>query len=703
LGGLLLIVAAALAAGLYTLSRVPLPTAKPLQQTTFVYDSSGHVLASFSEQNRVNVSLSQVPPIVVDAVVSTEDRHFFSEGALNPVSIVRAALSDVTGSGSLQGASTITQQYVKQTYLTSQRSLTRKLKEAALAIRISRSESKTQILQGYLNTIYWGRGAYGIGAAAEAYFGKDVSQLGLPEASLLAGLIREPELADPARNPSLARQNQTDTLKAMLRDKKITQTQAEAVQSLPFSNYVIPASATTGAVTSSDGDEYFISAVRQELYAKYGQQVVDGGGLRVTTTLDPGMQAKAYNAIYGNNTDALNPTAGEPSGALVSIDDNGEVKALVGGQDYARSTVNLALGTAGGGSGRQAGSTFKAFMLAYLLKQDYSPSSVFPAPPEVVLPHGNANGTPWAVTNFEHESTAPTMSLVDATADSINTVYAQVVDRLGAANLDATAEQMGIKPSELPAAYPSQVLGTADVSPLEMAAAYATFADNGVYHAPLLITRVTTADGTALPLPVQPESRVVMTPTQDAQETYVLQQVVLRGTGTAAGNVGSPVAGKTGTTDNSTDAWFIGYTPKLTTAVWMGYASGSKPMLNFRGFSSIQGGTVPAVLWHNYMQAVLSSYPAYQGQFPAVYSFNGATLTPPAPSTLEFPEGMGTTTTTAPPTTTTTTTVPPSTTTTSVPSSTTTVPHTAPTTTPTSTPATTGPTTATTKPPPAKP
>jgi membrane peptidoglycan carboxypeptidase len=670
-----------------------------LQQTTFVYDSSGHVLATFSEQNRVNVSLSQVPPIVVEAVVSTEDRHFFSEGAINPVSIVRAALSDLSGSGSLQGASTITQQYVKQTYLTAQRSITRKLKEAALAIRVSRTESKDQILQGYLNTIYWGRGAYGIGAASEAYFGKSVSQLGLPQASLLAGLIREPVLADPARDPGLARQNQDDTLKALVRDKKITDAQAQAVESLPFSKYVLSPSSTSGAVTSSDGDEYFISAVRQELYAKYGQQMVDGGGLRVTTTLDPAMQAQAYSAVYGDNPDALDPAAGEPSGALVSIDDNGDVKALVGGQDYAQSTVDLALGTAGGGSGRQAGSTFKAFMLAYLLKEGYSPLSVFPAPPEVVLPHGNANGSPWDVTNFEHESTAPSMSLVDATADSINTVYAQVVDRLGAANLDATAEEMGIQPSELPAAYPSQVLGTADVSPLEMAAAYATFADNGVYHAPLLISRVTTANGTALPLPVQPQSRVVLTPSQDAQETYVLQQVVLRGTGTAAGGVGSPVAGKTGTTDNSTDAWFIGYTPELTTAVWMGYASGSKPMLDFRGYSSIQGGTIPALLWHNYMEAVLSANPAYQGQFPTVSYFNGLTLTPPPPTSLEFPEGLGTTTTTTPSTTT--TTVPPSTTTsTTLPRSATTVPRTTPKTAPpqTTTPPTTKPPPPTTKP-----
>src|ERR1700757_3739406 len=231
--GFFLLGFALLAGAAYYLSRIPLPSAAPLKQTTFVYDSSGkHLLASFSEQNRVNVSLKQVPQVVIDAVVSTEDRHFFSEGALNPVSIVRAFISDIRGSGTLQGASTITQQYVKQTYLSSQRSLSRKVREAALAIRVARSESKQEILQNYLNTIYWGRGAYGVEAAAQAYFGKDVSQLGLPEASLLAGLIRAPESADPAHDPGLARANQTDTLKAMVRDRKITAAEATRVEAL---------------------------------------------------------------------------------------------------------------------------------------------------------------------------------------------------------------------------------------------------------------------------------------------------------------------------------------------------------------------------------------------------------------------------------------------------------------------------------------
>jgi penicillin-binding protein 1A len=679
-----LLCVALVAAGLYYLSRIPLPTPAPLAQTTFVYDASGqHVLASFSEQNRVEVSLSQVPQLVINAVVSTEDRHFFSEGALNPVSIARAFIADIRGSGNLQGASTITQQYVKQTYLSSQRSLSRKIKEAAMAIRLARSESKREILQNYLNTIYWGRGAYGVEAAAQAYFGKNVSQLGLPEASLLAGLIREPAAADPAHDPGLARANQNDTLKAMVRDKQITAAEATRVEGLPFSAYVISPSAAESNPSGTAGDAYFISAVRQQLIAKYGEQVVDGGGLRVTTTLDPTLQAEAYNSLYGSNPDALNPAAGDPSGALVSIGDGGVVKALVGGQNYATSTVDLALGKAGGGSGRQAGSTFKAFMLAELLKAGYSVESVFPAPPEVVLPAGNANGTPWSVTNFEHETTAPQLTLIDATALSINTVYAQVVARIGAANLDAMAEALGISPSELPAAYPSQVLGTADVSPLEMAAAYATFADGGVYHAPLLITKVSTAKGRPLPLPVSPVSRVVLSPAEAAVETYVLQQVVLWGTGVDAGDVGSPVAGKTGTTERSSDAWFIGYTPHLTTAVWMGYASDSKPMVNFRGLTSVQGGTIPAALWHNYMAAALASEPALEGTFPLVYSFPGQTLTPPEiGSAVLFPEGLGTTTTTLPPTTTTiptpSTSVPVTATTTPVTATTTQVPTTIP-------------------------
>ena len=661
-----LLVAGGASFALYELTRLPLPTPHRLAQTTFIYDSTGHQIASYSEQNRVDVPLSQVPPIVVDAVVSTEDRHFFTEGAINPISIVRAFLNDVTGSGSLQGASTITQQYVKQTYLSSQRTISRKVKEAGLAIRVSREMSKQQILQGYLNTIYWGRGAYGIEAAAETYFGTDVSHLDLKEAALLAGMIREPDLADPISDPAVARLNQEDTLRALVRDRRITEAQAEAAAAVPFSAYVKPRpSATTSSALAPSGEDYFIDAVRQQLVAKYGAAAVDGGGLRVTTTLDPTLQAEAYNAVYGHSPGALDPLAGDPSGALVSVDDSGEVKALVGGQDYRKSSVDLALGRQGGGGGRQPGSTFKAFMLAELIKLGYSPRSVLPAPPAVEIPHGNSNGTPYKVTNFAGEAIAPQMSIVDATADSINTVYVQIVDRLGPAALDSMAEAVGIPRSELGGDL-SEVLGTDEVSPLQMAAGYATFADGGVYHTPLLITRVTDSSGHDLPLPVPPASRVVLTPAQAAEVTYVLEQVVLRGTGTAAGGVGSPVAGKTGTTDNSADAWFVGYTPNLTTAVWMGYANSFRPMVNFRGLSSVEGGTVPAQLWHYYMASAIASEPQWAGQFQPVYYMGGTTLSPPPAGSVLYPEGLGTTTTT--------TTVPSSTSTTTPGSSSTTGP-----------------------------
>ena len=651
--------AAAVSFGLYELTRIPLPAAHQLAQTTFIYDATGKQIASYSEQNRVDVQLKQVPPVVIDAVVSTEDRHFFTEGAVNPVSMLRAMLNDVSGSGNLQGASTITQQYVKQTYLNSERTVSRKVKEAGLAVRVSRDMSKQQILQGYLNTIYWGRGAYGIEAAAETYFGTTVQHLDLKEAALLAGMIREPDLADPIADAAVAHQNQQESLRAMARDGKITEAQATAAAAVPFSSYVKPkGAANASANAAASGEGYFIDAVHQELVAKYGAAEVDGGGLRVATALDPTLQSAAYNSVYGTSPGALNPLAGDPSGALVSLDDSGEVKALVGGQNYQRSSVNLALGKAGGGGGRQPGSTFKAIMLAELIKLGYSPLSELPAPPALEIPHGNANGAPYTVTNFEGEAPAPQMNVVDATADSINTVYVQIIDRLGPAALDSMAQSLGIRASELEGNL-SEVLGTDEVSPLEMAAAYGTFADGGVYHAPLLVTRVTDSSGRALPLPVAPTSHVVLSPTQDAEVNNILQQVVSRGTGKAAGGVGSEVAGKTGTTDNSANAWFIGYTPNLTTAVWMGYASGFKPMVYYRGLTSVQGGTIPAQLWHNYMAAAIGNEPQWAGHFQPVYYMGGMTLSPPASGSVLYPEGLGTTTT--------------STTSTSVPASTTTV------------------------------
>ncbi len=678
------------AAGLVYLAQLPLPDAHPQAQASYVYSSNHRLMASYQVENRTDVSLSQVPKVVIDAVTSTEDRHFYTEGAVNPISTLRALVSDLFGSGGLQGGSTITQQYVKQAYLTPQRTLTRKIKEAFIAIKLEHKESKNQILQNYLNTIYFGRGAYGIQAAAHAYFGKDVSDLGVPEASLLAGLIREPDIADPAANPTIARANQDETLVSMVRDNQITQAQATAAMRLPYRRYVKNSGEDGGTQTASIvGDQYFLDAVHAELVSAYGANEVESGGLRVTTTLNPTLQREAYASVYGNGPNSVDPAKGDPSAALVSVDDTGRVQALVGGQHYSTSQVDLALGANGGGSGRQAGSTFKAFMLADLIKQGYSVESTFQAPSKIVVPHGNKNGTAWRVSNFEGEASSTKLSIIEATAQSVNTVYAQIVERLGAAGLDKVAESMGIAKSQLAGAYPSQVLGVSAVSPLEMADAYATLASGGVYHSPVLISKVTTSTGKVLPLPRQTVRRV-LTPKQAAIEDYVLQQVVLSGTGGAAGGVGSPIAGKTGTTEKSADAWFIGFTPKLTTAVWMGYSKGETPMVNFRGLKSVQGGTVPAAIWHDAMTAMLRSHPGYIGSFPTVDSLPGKTLSPP--TNVVFP--TTTTTSTLPPAT-----VPPTTTPVTAPATT---PATAPaTTTPATPPPTTAPATspATTAPP----
>jgi penicillin-binding protein 1A len=653
-GGLVLLGGGA--AWAYTL---PMPKPHPTPQATLIYGDNGQVIGHFSEQDRVDVPLTKVAPVVIDAVVSTEDRHFFTEGAINPTSSARALLSDLHGSGGLQGGSTITQQYVKQAYLSPKRTLTRKFEEAVIAFRVAQSQPKKQILDEYLNTIYWGRGAYGVQAAAQAFFAKNADQLDLPEAALLAGIIKNPGGADPAYDPKLAREYQAASLKAMVRDKKITQAQADAALAKPFPSYVIPPATSGSGSTGAAGSDYFLAAVRSQLYRAYGRQAVDGGGLRVYTTLDPTLQSEAYSTVYGTSASALHPDKGDPSGAVVSIDDQGHVLAMVGGQNYGRSSVNLALGAAGGGTGRQAGSTFKAFMLAAVVQAGYSVNSVIPSPGQITIPDGNGPGAPWKVTNYEGEAPAPALSLVDATAKSVNTVYAQVVEKLGADKLDAMAEEMGIPRSALPHPYLSQVLGTADVSPLDMAAAYSTLASGGNYHSPLLITKVTTTAGKPLPLPGRASSHQVLTASQAAVEDYVLQRVVQGGTGVSAGGIGSPVAGKTGTTENSGDAWFIGYTPKITTAMWMGYADSVRTMDGFRGLTSVTGGTIPAELWHDYMSAALHSEPQYAGAFPPPGSLAGKDLMAANPNSSTTTGPMtttnSTTSTTAPAATTTTT------------------------------------------------
>jgi len=674
-----------LAGTAYALSRISLPPALPQQFTTTLADANDKPLAQLSSGvNRTPVTIDQVPQVVVDAVVATEDRKFFHHHGVDPVGVTRAFIADVMGRGSLQGGSTLTQQYIKNAYLGQQRTFSRKVKEAMLALKVERQLTKRQILERYLNTIYFGRGAYGIQAASGAYFGKDVSQLDLNEAAFLAGAIRAPEYADPQRDPVTAKARRDRTLQDLAATHKITAAQAAAVQAVPIGALPFVPADQKVLADPADHAEYFVDYVTQLLIRAYGEKVVYGGGLRVKTSLDLNMQRQAYDAVYNQ---VLKSTAG-PAGALISLDNSGAVKAMVGGRDYTTSKVNLAVGQGGGGTGRQPGSTMKGVLLAELVRENYSVLSSFRAPAQVTIPKADA-GKDWTVSNFNNEDfSGPdgtgTLNMIDATKDSVNTVYAQAVMAIGPKNMAQMGDALGLGP-RLPA-NPSLVLGTSDESVLQMAGAYSVFADNGSYMEPHTILGVKDSNGSTYPLQLQNKASV-LTPGETDIISHCLRQVVLGGTGTLAG-FGHPVAGKTGTTSSNTDAWFVGYTapggPQLTTAVWIGYPNKAIPMVNVYGVKAVTGGTLPADIFRRFMSAAL---PPQIVQFHEPSTFPGKALG-------QVPAVFPTTTTSSTSSTTSTTTPAPSTTVTTAPPRPPTAPAPPPTAPPTAPPTSSPPTTA---------
>jgi len=577
----------------WILTQVPLPPEAPQAQTTIIYDASGAQLATLhGSENRFPVKLEQVPKVVQDAVLAAEDRKFFRHGGVDPVGIMRATWADVRHQGSTQGASTITQQYVKNVYVGNDPTLWRKVKEAVIAIKLERKYDKREILERYLNTVYFGRGAYGIQAASRAYFGKDVGQLELKEATYLAGLIRSPTTGDVTHDPVAAARLRTSVLGAMVASGSATSAQVAEVEQSSLSDYVVaPTAPGTTVALKGIGAEYFVEFVRRELVRQYSEAMVLKGGLRVYTSLDPRLQKTAYESVYG-----LLNRSGDPAGALVSLDPDGRVVAMVGGRDWEASKVNLAVGTDGGGAGRQGGSAFKPFVLAETVREGYSIGSSFPGPAKIVLPKAD-RGRDWEVTNYENTAYGP-MNLVDATANSVNTVYAQLVSAIGPQKVVDMAHLLGIQSSLQ--AVPSIALGTQNVSVLEMAGAYLTFANKGVQTPPRPLRKVTL--GNSVLLDDRPKRTRVLDRDQVEKVDYALEQVVKRGSGTNARVAKAHVRGKTGTSEDFGDAWFVGYTPKLTTAVWMGYPEGqSRPMYNVHGVSKVNGGSLPAQIFQRFM------------------------------------------------------------------------------------------------------
>ncbi len=682
----------------YLFTQVPLPDRDPpLLQTSFFCDSSvatgcnaDNSMAQLSGGvDRITVEYDQLPPVLVQAVLAAEDRTFFEHGGVDPAGIVRALWANFRSDSVQQGGSTITQQYVKNVYLTQERTITRKIKEAALAVKLERELPKQEILTRYLNTIYFGRGAYGVEAASRAYFDKSVGQLDLNEAAYLAGLIRAPETADAqlapddpkaGTNRSTAVQRRNSVLKAMVETGDITQEVYDEASVAGWDD-VVPRETRTnyGTVAHPEwGTEYFVEYVRRWLTTEGGFTDADvyGGGLRVYTTLDMQDQGDAVDAI----TSTLNQPD-DPSSALVSIDDQGAVRAMVGGLDYNGdgpfAKVNLAVGTDGGGSGRQPGSSFKPFVLAEAMRQHIPLAKTYNAPAKLTIELDG--GEIYEPENYS-DAGLGVLNLVQATQKSSNTAYVQLMQDVGPDNVVALAHEMGVT-AELDPVL-SLALGSGSVSVLDMASGYSTLADNGQHIPPYVVSKVTDAAGNIL-YENQIERTEVLTETEAQEVNWALNQVIEGGTGTGA-KISQPAAGKTGTTDNYRDAWFNGFTCKLTTAVWVGYPGagedGQPRLMESVHGKSVTGGSLPATIWQRYMTKATEGLESCPFEKPDLSpAGDRAPSSVVSPSTTRAPSTTATTaapapTTTRPPSTTTPTTAPPSTTTpsTSTPSSTTT-------------------------------
>ena len=577
----------------------PLPELGELPQRSLVYARDGTTLlaALHSEQNRSPVPLERVPEIVINAVLDVEDERFWDHGGVDIRSTLRALQSNVAAGSVRQGGSTITQQLIKNALLTPERSLSRKVKEAALAVRLENELAKRDILERYLNTVFFGNGAYGVQAAAETYFNTNVESLDAAQAALLSGLIHDPVGSDPLRFPDEARANRDFAL-----DRMVAQGHLGASEAANLKDVAVPDSISRPLPQPND---YFVEEVKQRLLddrrlgetAQERYRAVFEGGLKIVTTLDPRMQSAAEAKIK----ETLPETAGEFTAALVSVDPtSGAVRALVGGPGFEQLKYNIVTQ----GQGRQPGSAFKPFVLVAALEAGYGPRDTIngTAPCTFTMPPPQE---PWVPGNYEG-SAGGVMTITEATARSVNCAYARLGLVVGVDKVADVARRMGITRTKLPE-VPSMALGSTDVHPLDMATAYATLANDGVRHTPYVVERVEDRRGEVV-LEGRSDGERALAPQLARAATSVLRAVVDGGTGTRARLPGRQVAGKTGTSQEHQNAWFVGYTPQLATAVWMGSPRGNVPMTNVGGIK-VTGGSYPARIWGGYMAEALKGAP----------------------------------------------------------------------------------------------
>lgn len=566
-------------------------------QTSYVYDIKGRLLSTFhGEENRTTVPLDQISPQLKRAVMAIEDSNFYSHKGVNPNSVARAVVVNLQSGGVVEGASTLTMQLVKNVFLSHQRKFSRKLAEAVLALRVEQVFDKDEILEMYLNNIYWGHNNYGAQTAAESYFNKSAKDLTLAEGAMMAGIIQAPEVYSPFANYDITKQRQGMVLDRMVDLGWITQAEADKAKKAPLL-LGKPRAWRTSKLP------YVTDAVKQEIIAKFGQDTITKGGVNVQTTIDYKLQTEAEQVVKNAHRNLRHSRVRADQVALVAIDPRTHfVKAVVGGIDYQKSQFNRVLQ-----SRRQPGSAFKPFVYyTAFASGKYTPSSIIPN-----YTRGFREGDGYyRPKNYGGSYGGGSVSINQALAVSLNIPAVVIGQKVGLDKVIEVCRTLGIESPLQPVA--SLPLGPIGVTPMEMAKAYATFANNGWQSDTTMIMQVTDSKGNMI-LDNTPKPKLVLNEWATASLNSSLQNVIQNGTATHA-NIGRPAAGKTGTTSGERDVWFVGYVPQLSTAVWIGNDDFNRTL--GRG---VTGGGYAAPIWRQFMTMALQNEPVKY--FPAPSQF----------------------------------------------------------------------------------
>jgi penicillin-binding protein 1A len=605
---------------------------------TLVYDRNEKLVHEFFKENRSVVPLREIPRPLIQAILAIEDRRFYSHWGIDPIRLARALITDIVARRPEQGGSTITQQLARNLFLTHEKTMTRKLKEIVLAIRIEQTYTKDEILEMYFNQIYFGEGAYGVDAAAKVFFGKRVQELGLPECALLAGLPRNPRDYSPRRDPDRALRRRNLVLSQMLAAKFINRAAYEQASEAPLG--------VTKTRYNSREAPYFMEMVRQYLDERYGNNQLYEGGLKIHTTIDIDIQHAAEESLerrltaleqrnqYKKTRAALAKAGGPPArdknqtdylqGAIVSMDPtSGQILALIGGRDFNDSNFNRAVQAA-----RQPGSAFKPFIFTAAIDNGFSPSDIILDTP---ISFRAGNGEDWSPQNYDKKFRGP-VTLRNALAHSVNVPAAKLLQKLGTSVVTSYARRMGIKSKLSPDL--SLALGTSEVNLLELTSSYGVYANQGVRVPPVYILRVEDKNGKTLE-ESHATAEEVLSPETALTMTSMMESVIENGTAASARALGftAPAAGKTGTTDDYSDAWFVGYVPGVVTGVWVGFDRKQKIG------PGMTGAAAALPIWVDVMLAATKNRPVQDFPVPSgvvsrlVCTETGLLANPACPST----------------------------------------------------------------------